>query len=134
MPDKPSLPAEVPPVDLTSVFAAAERKVSSMRSDVETEASRAAADNTRRMSRDRSWIATTIIVTYGLAVLGIILYVMFSVPNCTVDLETCQAASAAWDKQAGMLSDLIVTAVLPVVTLMLGFYFGTENVRNNAPG
>jgi hypothetical protein len=24
--------------------------------------------------------------------------------------------------------------VLPVVTLMLGFYFGTENVRNNAQG
>jgi hypothetical protein len=33
-----------------------------------------------------------------------------------------------------MLSDLIVTAVLPVVTLMLGFYFGTENVRNQANG
>ena len=46
----------------------------------------------------------------------------------------CNAASAAWDKQAGMLSDLIVTAVLPVVTLMLGFYFGTENVRNSAQG
>lgn len=134
MPDKPALPAEVPSVDLSSVFADAERKVSTMRSQVETEASRAAADNTRRMSRDRSWIATTIIVTYGLAILGIILYVMFSVPACTSDLEICQAASAAWDKQAGMLSDLIVTAVLPVVTLMLGFYFGTENARNNAPG
>ena len=134
MPEKPSFPAEVPSVDLTSVFADAERKVSSMRSQVETEASRAAADNTRRMSRDRSWIATTIIVTYGLAILGIILYVMFSVPTCTEDLEVCQAASAAWDKQAGMLSDLIVTAVLPVVTLMLGFYFGAENMRNSAPG
>jgi lysylphosphatidylglycerol synthetase-like protein (DUF2156 family) len=117
MPETPSLPAEVPPVDLTSVFADAERRVSSM-----------------RMSRDRSWIATTIIVTYGLAILGIILYVMFSVPTCTEDqdLVVCQAASATWDKQAGMLSDLIVTAVLPVVTLMLGFYFGTENVRNSA--
>jgi hypothetical protein len=134
MPETPSLPAEVPPVDLTSVFADAERKVSSMRREVETEATRAAADNTRRMSRDRSWIATTIIVTYGLAILGIILYVMFSVPSCAEDLLICQAASAAWDKQAGMLSDLIVTAVLPVVTLMLGFYFGTENVRNSTPG
>jgi hypothetical protein len=134
MPENASLPAEVPSVDLSSVFADAERKVSSMRSQVETEATRAAADNTRRMSRDRSWIATTIIVTYGLAILGIILYVMFSVPTCTAELEICEAASAAWDKQAGMLSDLIVTAVLPVVTLMLGFYFGTENVRNNAPG
>jgi hypothetical protein len=134
MPEKPALPAEVPPVDLSAVFADAERKVSSLRSQVETEASRASAENTRRMSRDRSWIATTIIVTYGLAILGIILYVMFSVPVCTEDPEICQVASAAWDKQAGMLSDLIVTAVLPVVTLMLGFYFGTENVRNNATG
>ena len=134
MPETVSLPAEVPPVDLTSVFADAERRVSSMRKEVETEASRAFADNTRRMSRDRSWIATTIIVTYGAAILGIILYVMFSVPTCTGELEVCNAASAAWDKQAGMLSDLIVTAVLPVVTLMLGFYFGTENVRNGAQG
>jgi hypothetical protein len=134
MPDDPSPPAVVPSVDLSSVFEDAERKVSSSRSQVETEATRAAADNTRRMSRDRSWIATTIIVTYGLAILGIILYVMFSVPACTEDLVVCQAASAAWDKQAGMLSDLIVTAVLPVVTLMLGFYFGTENVRNSAQG
>jgi hypothetical protein len=134
MPENVSLPAEVPPVDLTSVFADAQRKVSSVRKEVETEASLAFADNTRRMSRDRSWIATTIIVTYGAAILGIILYVMFSVPTCTGDLEICNAASAAWDKQAGMLSDLIVTAVLPVVTLMLGFYFGTENVRNSAQG
>lgn len=134
MPDNTTLPAEVPPVDLSSVFADAERRVSTMRKEVETEASRAFADNTRRMSRDRSWIATTIIVTYGAAILGIILYVMFSVPTCTGELEICNAASAAWDKQAGMLSDLIVTAVLPVVTLMLGFYFGTENVRNGAQG
>jgi hypothetical protein len=133
MPETASLPAEVPPIDLTAVFADAERRVSSLRSQVETEASRAAAENTRRMSRDRSWIATTIIVTYGLAILGIILYVMFSVPACTEDLLVCQAAAAAWDKQAGMLSDLIVTAVLPVVTLMLGFYFGTENARNGTP-
>lgn len=132
MPENATLPAEVPRVDLSAIFADAERSVSSSRSQVETEASRASAENTRRMSRDRSWIATTIIVTYGAAILGIILYVMFSVPACTDDLEICQAASAAWDKQAGMLSDLIVTAVLPVVTLMLGFYFGTENVRNNA--
>ena len=134
MPDNTTLPAEVPPVDLSSVFADAERRVSTMRKEVETEASRAFADNTRRMSRDRSWIATTIIVTYGAAILGIILYVMFSVPTCTGELEICNAASAAWDKQAGMLSDLIVTAVLPVVTLMLGFYFGTENVRNGVQG
>lgn len=134
MPEPISLPAEVPPVDLSAVFADAERRVSSMRREVETEATRAAAENTRRMSRDRSWIATTIIVTYGAAILGIILYVMFSVPTCTSELEICNAASAAWDKQAGMLSDLIVTAVLPVVTLMLGFYFGTENVRNGSEG
>jgi hypothetical protein len=134
MPENASLPAEVPPVDLSAVFADAERRVSSMRSQVETEASRAAADSARRMSRDRSWIATTIIVTYGLAILGIIVYVMFSVPACTGDIEICQAASAAWDRQAGMLSDLIITAVVPIVTLMLGFYFGTENARNNAPG
>ena len=116
-------------LDLSEIFAAVESKVSSSRSLIETEAQKAASVNILRMGRDRSWIATTIIVTYGLAILGVILYVMFSVPACTGSAEVCQTLSATWDKQAALLSDIVVTAVLPVVTLMLGFYFGTENTR-----
>ncbi len=116
-------------LDLSEIFAAVESKVSSSRSLIETEAQKAASVNILRMGRDRSWIATTIIVTYGLAILGVILYVMFSVPACTGPADVCQTLSATWDKQAALLSDIVVTAVLPVVTLMLGFYFGTENTR-----
>ena len=117
-------------LDLTDVFAAAQRQVKASRGQIETEAQKAAAENSRRLGRDRSWIATTIIVTYGAAVLGVILYVMLSVPACQGDPAGCTATLGTWEKQGALLSDLIITAVLPVVTLMLGFYFGTENVRN----
>ncbi|MCX7645757.1 MAG: hypothetical protein N2Z62_10745 [Rhodobacteraceae bacterium] len=116
-------------LDLSDVFAEAQRQVRASRGQIETEAQKAAAENSRRLGRDRSWIATTIIVTYGAAVLGVILYVMLSVPACQGDAAGCTAALGTWQTQGALLSDLIVTAVLPVVTLMLGFYFGTENAR-----
>lgn len=128
MPD-PRDPTADADLDLADVFAAAQRQVRTSRGEVETEAQKAAAENSRRMGRDRSWIATTIIVTYGAAILGVILYITLSVPACQGEANVCTAALGIWERQGALLSDLIVTAVLPVVTLMLGFYFGTENAR-----
>ena len=119
-------------LDLTEAFAASQRQVSASASKVETALQQAAAENSRRVGRDRSWIATTIIVTYGLAVLGVIMFIILYAPGCSGADETCTAASVSWERQAALLHDLVVTAVLPIVTLMLGFYFGTENVRGNA--
>mgnify|MGYP005850311443 CR=1 FL=1 len=129
MPDDRDTEAEGS-LDLTDVFAAAQRQVRASRGQIETEEQKAPAENSRRMGRDRSWIATTIIVTYGAAILGVILSVMFSVPSCQGDAAGCTATLGTWEKQGKLLSDLIIAAVLPVVTLMLGFYFGTEKARN----
>lgn len=84
----------------------------------------AAEANKERMGKDRSWIAKSIIFTYAAAIVGAILYIMFTVPECSV--ADCTGDESAWSKQADLLLNLIVTAVVPVVTLMLGFYFGTE--------
>lgn len=99
----------------------------SFRSQVETfesEAESVAADNARRKGRDRSWIAITIIVTYGIAIGFTMLYMVLSDASC--ETNTC----VAWSIRSEAIADFVITAVLPIVTLMLGFYFGTETNRS----
>ncbi|SIO37153.1 hypothetical protein SAMN05444722_1727 [Rhodovulum sp. ES.010] len=91
---------------------------------------RSAVENGRRVGRDRSWIAKTIIGTYGVAVIGMGAYVALSMPLCGSAGQVCDPLQA-WQSQAKLLFDLVVTAVVPVVTLMLGFYFGTESSQSN---
>lgn len=84
----------------------------------------AAEINEARLGRDRSWIAYAIIGTYAVAIFSVIFYLLFWVPECS-NLE-CAPETALWDMQAEYLMSLIFTAVVPIVTLMLGFYFGSE--------
>ncbi|MEO0487752.1 MAG: hypothetical protein AAF092_17775 [Pseudomonadota bacterium] len=83
-----------------------------------------AAVNQARMGRDRSWIAIIIIATYTVAIFLVIGYVLWRGPSC--EAADCSAASALWESQSEYLLNLIFTAVVPVVTLMIGFYFGSE--------
>lgn len=83
-------------------------------------------------SEDRSTIAKTVIFTYAAIVALGFFYIVFSAPACP-DGQTC-ANVAAWTAQMDMLRDMIVTVVLPIVTLMLGFYFGTESAKKPADG
>lgn len=85
----------------------------------------AAELNEARLGRDRSWIAIAIIATYLVAILGAITYISLSAPLCRS--PDCVDAAGLWMEQADLIQNLIVTSVVPVVTLMLGFYFGTEN-------
>jgi hypothetical protein len=123
MPDNPL------ELDLSADFDKLQRQVSASGSKLDSAFQQVAAENSRRLGRDRSWIATTIIFTYGLAILGVIVFIILSAPSCSDATAGCAAASTVWDRQAALLHDLVVTAVLPIVTLMLGFYFGTENAR-----
>lgn len=67
----------------------------------------------RREADDRSWIARRIIwVFVGTLVGGGLILI----------LQGWQ--SGAWDKTASMAIDLIKSCVFPVVTLVLGYYFG----------
>ena len=62
---------------------------------------------------DRSWIARQIIHVFVGAVAIVLL--LLSVQGYT---------SGKWSDVVSSASDLIKTAVLPIVTLVLGFYFG----------
>ncbi|MEM0915996.1 MAG: hypothetical protein AAGK09_15480 [Planctomycetota bacterium] len=89
------------------------------------EAVRSAAEiNEARLGRDRSWIAIFIIATYAVAVFGIIAYLLFGAPSCAGG--DCAPDVELWSKQADYLLTIVSTAVVPIVTLMLGFYFGSE--------
>ena len=121
--------------DLDQFLGQIEAKVRQSDETVETAAERVSAENQRRMGRDRSWIAITIIVTYALAVGGAILFILISAPACdSTDAAGCTTIVGEWKTQAELLQNLIVTAVLPIVTLMLGFYFGTETTRSATEG
>lgn len=81
---------------------------------VTTQARETVADEvSRREADDRSWIARRIIwVFVGTLVGGGLILI----------LQGWQ--SGAWDKTASMAIDLIKSCVFPVVTLVLGYYFG----------
>jgi hypothetical protein len=66
-----------------------------------------------RDGANRSWIAKAIIAVF----VGAIAIILF--------LLTLQGyTTGQWSLAASSASDLIRTAVLPIVTLILGFYFG----------
>lgn len=85
----------------------------------------AAAAEQSRIGWTRLIVSVVIISIYGFVVVGAFVYVIADFPECT-SAEVCKA-------QFDALRDLITTAVVPVVTLMLGFYFGTEAAKKNAP-
>ena len=120
--------AEPTPDSLDALIASADAELSDL-------AGAEKAANLLRKGRDRTWIARTIIVTYSAAILGMFLYLLFTVPSCPADMKeaACKALANSWDNQAGKLLDLITIAILPVVTLMLGFYFGTERTAASTP-
>ena len=112
------------------LFALSESKERQLSAQVDNSESRIRAENSRRLGRDRSGISKAIIVTYALSVIGMGLYIALTVPDCPTTTTTCDPM-AVWREQGKLLFDLIVTAVLPIVTLMLGFYFGTETTQSN---
>jgi hypothetical protein len=71
------------------------------------------------LARQRDWIGKVIISVFaGALFLGFVALVLegLLVPS-----------GAGWKDVAGQSTDLIKSAVLPVVTLVLGFYFGQAN-------
>lgn len=108
--------------------------------DLDSAAQKAAAANLRQMGVDRSRLSRTIIGTYAVAVIAALIFIfsvtfMLAYGKC-LDLTDpkCVDVVAAWKAQIELVQDLIVTAVLPIVTLMLGFYFGTESSRSRDDG
>lgn len=66
--------------------------------------------------KDRSWIARSIIVMFCIAI-GAVLFILL----------VQGIASGDWTKVATEATDPVKSAVLPIVTLVLGYYFGQSD-------
>lgn len=80
--------------------------------------------------RDRSAIAKRVILLYIGAVVAcfaFIIGVFWFLTPCTTTpgAATTAAACVEWQGPADFLLQVLTTAVLPIVTLVLGYYFGT---------
>ena len=119
---------------LESLLESAESEVEETSGTIESEIEAAEAANKRRVGKDRGAISLIIISTYTAAVLIMFWYILFTVPDCAnLEKDVCSVVTGAWDKQADLLLNSITVAVLPIVTLMLGFYFGTAVSGNEGP-
>jgi len=79
------------------------------------QAAQALADQQERTSqeKDRSWIARAIIRVFVVAVAAVL-----------VILAVQGIVAREWSNVTAQATDLIKSAVLPIVTLVLGYYFG----------
>ncbi len=78
------------------------------------------------ISRDRSQIARMVLWVYSLTIAAAFLYLLIHVPGVVCDDNGCKPAEGSWVVAVKAMSELITTAILPIVTLVLGFYFGSE--------
>jgi uncharacterized protein YjeT (DUF2065 family) len=70
-------------------------------------------------ARQRDWIGKVIIAVFAGAIcLGLLVLVLEGI------LAPSEGRAEAWKNVATQSADLIKSAVLPVVTLVLGYYFG----------
>jgi len=105
-----SVPAREPPSPLAARIAR-----------VETTLGQAVQGLARRQSRgdparDRSWIARSIIIMFEIATVAVLAILLAQ-----------GVMSGDWPKVATEATDLIKSAVLPIVTLVLGYYFGQSD-------
>ena len=108
MSDFANSPPPQPPIDPAIL-----RQLEETQSQVSRDTQIVAAATQNQAERDRSWIARTIIWIFVGAVAGV-LFLLLLRGLYTGDWETVTTQAA----------DILKSAVLPVVTLVLGYYFG----------
>lgn len=77
-----------------------------------------------RREETRNWVTIAIIGVYALSVLGIVITGLLIV----IGIIGCQGQKDHFDLLKNIVEFLNVL-VLPIVTLVLGFYFGTEQKK-----
>jgi len=88
----------------------------------------------RRRAEDQSRLAYWIIKAFLVFVTLLLVFVLLSVLNTPSDCEivreggvvTETCSQEAWRAKAEFMLTVISSVMLPVVTLVLGFYFGSE--------
>jgi hypothetical protein len=96
-------------------LAGIEARVSGLEQTVQ-QSSRVIDTSIAREAEDRSWIARAILLVFVISV-AIVLGIFLTEGILTKE----------WTQVAVQAADLMKTAVLPVVTLVLGFYFGSRS-------
>ena len=74
----------------------------------------------RLLSQDRSKIAKRIIWLFMIASLGTILFIAYAV------LWSATPPASGWENAAQLMVTILSSVILPVVTLVIGYYFGSE--------
>ena len=109
--------------NLDKLIDSAEMQVSDMDAALES------AEEKRKnlQASDRSKIGKIIIYVYAGTIAGIFLYIIasFVMPyiECNV---SCSDIIKNWKEYAEFLADVVTVSVVPIVTLVIGFYFGSE--------
>lgn len=86
----------------------------------------------RKAAKDRSLIGYIIVVMYAVAVLIVLVATWRNFPVFVCNEGTdCAAPIGYWLELAKFMLEVISVAVLPVVTLVIGFYFGSERSKSN---
>jgi cell shape-determining protein MreD len=82
------------------------------------QAAQSVADERNRTQQviDRSWIAKAIIIVFVAAILAVLLLLL-----------TEGVMTKDWTHAAAAASDLVKSVILPIVTLVLGYYFGQSD-------
>ncbi|SMF69612.1 hypothetical protein SAMN06265365_12779 [Tistlia consotensis] len=75
---------------------------------------------------DRSLIAKLVVWLFLIACLGTVVFIVVAI--------WAGFAVAEWDTGAERLIQLLSSVILPVVTLVIGYYFGSEQSRRSADG
>jgi len=81
----------------------------------------------RKHAKAQSGIAWLIVIAFVVFIVAIFCFIFFNigpVEGCVPsDTVTC---ASKWKAPAEFLSGIVSSVMLPIVTLVLGYYFGTE--------
>lgn len=73
---------------------------------------------------DRSLIGKSVVLTFVSTIIGLFVFVLLS----AVFFDG-GSAHPTWERPAEFLLRVLSSVLLPVVTLVIGYYFGTEKVK-----
>jgi hypothetical protein len=108
--------------DIFSALAKAASASASGADERVDQAAQAEANSARSIDWARSILSISIIGIYIIAVAAVLIYLGY---NATVLSRERAASLTVIDPYSSAMLDVLKVVVLPVVTFMLGFYFGT---------
>jgi len=105
--------------ELRASVSAAETRIAEQRES-------AFEEEARRRGRDRSQIVRIIVFLFA----GAVVLVLIALPVLAIFVKDVEY----WNKIVERLVTFVASVSLPVVTLVIGFYFGTEQSRQRDSG